>query len=72
VNIWLRDTTSLNTTVVAPMQQESILNNTTMGKKDKQNRSNAYLVTSWFLATPVPDYTSLIELQGKVYYSPVR
>ena len=43
-----------------------------MGKKDKQNRSNASLVTSWFLATPVPDYTSLIEQQSKVYYSPVR
>jgi hypothetical protein len=54
------------------MKQESILNNTTMGKKDNQNKSNDFLVTLWFLATPVPDYTSLIEQQSKVYYSPVR
>lgn len=41
-----------------------------MAKKEvKQNNS---LVTAWWLATPQPDYASLMEQQSKVYYSPTK
>lgn len=38
-------------------------------KKIKKDDS---LVVAWWLATPLPDYTTLIEQQSMVYYSPVK